>query len=738
MSTRLTRDLLRVWCVVLLSLMLAATAPIDAADAEEDFNSPTPILLSERGSTRALAIKVDDWSGVIPKRGDPQAFTPGARSRVVFFVTNLALMNGEGANALRIYLEDASGRRFRLNVEDLQPMAKDNSVYAVFVSLYDKTEYNGQPQPVGDHLVRLTWRGLTSNRVRLGIGKIGGDIKDAARAIPTSYPLSKKIIDQVDDGIMAEYAVGLRYQGDRTRFMQQATFGPTPALNDRIRRLGIRTWLAMQLEATGPSTPYPNLPLMNSFTSATASQGGCGGVGGTCIRDNYSMYLLQNWFYLDAFYGENQLQHRTAWALSQIWVTAYPEVQQPSHMLQYQKILDNGAFGDYRKLMHEMTLNPAMGQYLDMMGSTRNNPNENYARELMQLFTTGVFMLNQDGTVQTDGNGEPIPTYSQDTVNNFTEIFTGWQPCEQLPPICPSRVGNGVPNFKDPMLLVQSLHNTTSKTLLSYPGAQNVNIPADQDGMTDLSQALDNIFYHPNVGPFVSKLMIQHLVTSDPTPAYVSRVAAVFNNDGQANRGNMKAVVRAVLLDPEARGDVKTDPTYGKLREPVQLLTNMARQIGVCGAPCIDLSDGVVNPQASLMAQNVYQAPSVFNYYPADYIVPGTTLNGPEFGILNTGTAILRANFINTIVYNTIPITGVAPKGTSLDFSALQSLAAADPTCNLLIDELNNKMLHGKMSPQMRNSILTATTAVPSSDTLGRVKQAVFLVGSSSQFQVQR
>jgi len=616
-------------------------------------------------------------------------------------------------------------------------LSKDNSVCAVTVTLYDPVGYNGQPLPIGDHLVRLTWRGLSSNRVRLGIGQTGGDIKDDKGAGPTSYPLSKKARQQAEDVVMSEF-VGRKYAGDRSRFMEQATFGPTTALNDRLRRIGIRTYLAEQLEATGPSTPYPNLPMMNISSSAAVIDGGCAG-DQTCIRDFYQMYQLQNWFFKDAFYGDNQLQHRTAWSLSQIMVAAYPDVTQPGHMLYYQKILDKYAFGDYRKLMGDVTLNPGMGRYLDMLGSTRNNPNENYAREVLQLFTIGLFMLNQDGTVQLDGQNNPIPTYDQNTVNNFTEIFTGWQTCQQNPPTCEHGTTNGaIPNYIDPMLLNQGLHNVTTKTLLSYPGALNVNIPANQNGMTDLNQALDNIFMHPNVGPFVSKLLIQSMVTSDPTPAYVSRVAAVFNNDGFGNRGNLKSVIRAILLDPEARGDVKTDPTYGKLREPVQLMTNVMRQFGVRSANGATTSDGVVNPQASAMAQNVYQSPSVFNYYPADYIVPGTALRGPEFGILNTGTSIIRANFMNTIVFNTIPVSGNAPNGTSLDLTGLQALAAADPTCNQLLDELNSRMMHGTMSAQTRSSILTATTAVSSANTLARARQALYLVATSSQFQVQR
>jgi hypothetical protein len=709
------------------------------ADVEEDFNSPTPILLSERGSTRALAIKVEDWNGTIPKTGNPEAFTPGEKSRVMLFVTNLALMDGEGANAFRVYLEDPAGRTFRFNVEDIQPVSKDNPVYTVTLSLYDQTDYNGQPQPVGDHLVRLTWRGLSSNRVRLGIGTIGGNIRDDAGAVPTSYPLNKRSLQAAIEGVMGQSFVGRKYAGDRSRFMEQATFGPTVALNDRLRRIGIKTYLAEQLEASGPSTVYPNLPLMNLDSTQPLASGGCTGGATTCVRDNYTMYPMQNWFFKDAFYGDNQLQHRTAWALSEIWITAYPDVQEPSHMLYYQKILDKNAFGNYRTLMQDMTLNAGMGGYLDMLGSTKNNPNENYARELMQLFTVGLFMLNPDGSNQTDGLGNPLATYDQTTVNNFTEIFTGWQTCQQLPPTCPNNPNiSGVPNYADPMLLVQSLHNTTTKTLLSYPGAQNVNIAANQNGAVDMQQALDNIFNHPNVAPFISKLLIQKLVLSDPTPAYISRISAVFNNNGAGVRGDLKAVVRAILLDPEARGDVKTDPTYGKLREPVQLMTNIMRQFGVRSANGTTLSDGVVNPQAINMAQNVYQSPTVFSYYPADYIVPGTTLRGPEFGILNTGTSIVRVNFVNTIVFNTIPVSTNAPDGTSLDLTGLQALAAADPTCNQLLDELNSKMMHGTMSAQMRSSILTATTAVGSADTLGRAKQALYLVATSSQYQVQR
>jgi uncharacterized protein (DUF1800 family) len=387
--------------------------------------------------------------------------------------------------------------------------------------------------------------------------------------------------------------------------------------------------------------------------------------------------------------------------------------------------------------MTDITLNPGMGDYLDMVRSTRNNPNENFAREILQLFSIGLFMLNQDGTLQLDGEGKPIPTYDQNTVNNFTKVFTGWTYCEVTGATCPNRTV-GALNFKDPLILNQNNHDITAKTLLAYPDAVNQTLPAGQNGATDMTQALDNIFNHPNVAPFVSRILIQHLVTSDPTPAYVGRVAAAFNNNGSNVRGDLKAVVRAILLDPEARGNVKTDPKYGKLREPVQLATNIFRQFNVRSFDGTTQSDGYVNQIISLMGQNTFNSPTVFNYYTPDYIVPGTALNGPEFGILTTGTAIARANFVNTIVFNRVGISSFAPFGTSIDLTEMQSIAAADTSSNQLLDALNMKLMHGTMSAQMKNTILTAVLAVPSTDPLLRARTAIYLVTSSSQYQVQR
>ena len=242
----------------------------------------------------------------------------------------------------------------------------------------------------------------------------------------------------------------------------------------------------------------------------------------------------------------------------------------------------------------------------------------------------------------------------------------------------------------------------------------------------------------PNVAPFTSKLLIQQLVTSDPSPAYVGRVSAVFNAN-RASPTQMKEVIRAILLDPEARGDLKSDPRYGKLREPVQLTANIYRNFNVTDVAGTGRSDGDINRFPSGQGQNAFNPPTVFNYYPPNFIVPGTTLLAPEFGIYTTGTAIGRANLGNSLVFGQINVAlPNTPSGTKINLADLQAIAAADTTSNQLLDHLNTRMMHGAMSPEMKSRILTAVNAVAATDTLGRSRAAVYLIATSSQFQVQR
>jgi hypothetical protein len=294
---------------------------------------------------------------------------------------------------------------------------------------------------------------------------------------------------------------------------------------------------------------------------------------------------------------------------------------------------------------------------------------------------------------------------------------------------------------------------------MNYPGATPI-IPAAQTPDQDLQAALNNIYYHPNVAPFISKLLIQQLVTSNPTPAYVGRVAAVFNNDGNNNRGNLKAVIRAILLDPEARGNLKTDPDYGKLREPVLFISNVLRPLNPMSQAvtsgifaCNGQSDGILNGSTLILDQDVFNPPTVFNYYPMDYIIPNTPLNGPEFGIFSTGTALKRPNFVNQFVQpqnsaaggiatlnpNAMEnANGFIPCGTRIDMTRLQTLAANDLTGVQLVDTLDREMMHGSMSAQVRTEILNAVQAVLSTNPSKRARTALYLAATSSQYQVQR
>jgi uncharacterized protein (DUF1800 family) len=718
------------------SLVLIATTILAIpaiAQSDPDPNSPAPVLLMQKDAKRVLAMQVPRFGAADPAGVSVEAFEPG--TDIVVFATNLALMDSEGANAFRVNVTDANGRNYRFPVIDINPVETKGheGIYALTVRLKDDLGLWRQPILRGDVLIGLTWRGLESDRLRLGYGNTGGKIKD---------PEPKAATKAGSDGPTSEY-VAYRWSGDRMRFLEQAGFGGNQMLDQRVRRIGVRSYLAEQFEQPYPSVgnAYPDIPLKSTNTEDVAL--GCGPapnprtpVYNACIRDHYSMYPVQKWFFTDALYGESQLRHKAAWSLSQIWVISGSGgvTQQSSWMIAYHKILSQHAFGNYRNLMKDMTLNPGMGNYLDMVRSTKNNPNENYPREILQLFTIGLFMLNQDGTLMLDNDGDPIPTYDQTTVDNFTKVFTGWGFCTTG---CPNSAPS-ILNYKDPMILNQANHNVTTKTLLSYPNAVNQNIAANLNGNVELDLALDNIFNHPNVGPFVSKLLIQQMVTSDPTPAYVSRVSAKFNDNGAGVRGDMKTVIRAILLDPEARGDVKTDPNFGKLREPVSFATNILRALNVKNVALTGPSDGVVTNYTNGIGQNPFNSPTVFNYYPPDFVVPGTSLLGPEFGILTTGTAVGRANVVNTMTFGQIAVAENSPAGTKIDITDLQALATADPTGNLVLDALNQRMLHNTMSPQMRATILPAFTAVAANNPLARAQAAVYLVASSSQFQVQR
>lgn len=742
-----------VFCCLAAAILLGG-AQI-ALGSEDVFESPEPVLLNEMGSTRALAASAESWRGGLPDTAHT-SFAPN--SRIVVFVSNVGLLPGEGANAFKVFATDGNGRHFRLIVEDVEPLGKRPGTFGLIVRVRDVSGYNGHPRG-GDLALRVSWRGNTSNKLRLSMGKPGNE------------GLSDDGLTTAADFLAAGAGDLQRVSGygDRKRLLDQATFGPTQALHFRLLQLGNRRWIEEQFNKPYPSIPYPDRPLMQFDANVVCGIYGTSPEVDRCHRDNYWPYTMQKWIVQDALYGDAQLRRRVSWALHQIWVVSARTIGPSRWLQEYVEILDRNAFGNYRDLMKEMTLSPAMGEYLDMVRSTRQNPNENYPRELLQLFTIGLYMLNQDGTYQLDGQGNRIPTYDQEKINQFTKVFTGWSQCNSgSNPACPNAT-IGAPNYIDPMHLMQAEnHDTTAKSLLNYPGAQNAAIAACTNCNTyppliayandSLDRTLDNIFNHPNVGPFVGKLLIQHLVTSDPSPAYVSRVAAAFNNNGSGVRGDMKSVIRAILLDPEARGSRKTEPTYGKLREPLVYLTNFLRAFNVKQsaprtiegvlvnppASCQGRSDGMLNWPLSQMGQDPLSPATVFSYFPPDYVVPGTAVLGPEFGVANTSTSVFRNNqmmaysfgwdwFDQTTAANPYPWS---PCGTGIDVSEAVSLMTADPTGNTLIENLNSRLMHGTMSEGMKTRLRNSINMNVSADL--KARQIIFLVASSSQYQVQK
>jgi len=479
------------------------------------------------------------------------------------------------------------------------------------------------------------------------------------------------------------------------RLLEQSTFGPTPALISHVQQVGLQGFLTEQFIATASTYATPGA--------------------------NDDISLVKKRFFTNALTGTDQLRQRTAWALAQILVVSNQKIGDPTAFTEWMKMLQKDAFGNFSTLLTDVTLSPTMGRYLDLVNNDKpdpnsgSEPNENYAREILQLFSIGLAQLNADGTPQLDGNGIPVPTYTQDTIIGFAHVFTGWT----YPTKSGATARFGNPEYYvGPMIPFDNHHDTGTKLLLN-----GATLASGGTAQSDLTAALQNIFLHPNIGPFISKQLIQHLVTSNPSPDYVTRITGVFNDNGSGVRGDLKAVVNAILMDPEARrGDdvAQMQSSDGKLKEPVLFMTNLLRAMSAT-------SDGAnLDSYASDMKEEPFESPTVFNFYPPDNGIPGTTLLGPEFRIFNSTTAIARVNFVNDLVYGSIGSM------TTTNISAYVGLA---PNLGALVDSLANVMLHGQISDTARNTIVTTITGI--TDNTRRTKSAIYLIGSSSQFQVQ-
>jgi uncharacterized protein (DUF1800 family) len=493
------------------------------------------------------------------------------------------------------------------------------------------------------------------------------------------------------------------------RILDQTTFGPTVASIQQVAQQGITTYLQAQFSAT----PTLMAQVPNPEPTACA---------------NAPLPCVQSEFWSSALTAPDQLRQRVAFALSEMFVVSAPSIS-PYALPSYQNTLVNDAFGNFFTVMNDVSLSPAMGGYLNMLNSAAapagQIANENYPRELMQLFTLGTALLNQDGSQQLDGSGNPIQPYSETQVQAFAKAYTGWT-YALAGGGSPTKYPNNTPDYVDSMAPVQAYHDTTSKTLLN-----GTVLPAGQTAQQDLHDALTNIFNHPNVAPFVCKQLIQHLVTSTPSPAYISRISAVFNNDGTGTRGNLKAVITAILTDSEARaGD--TNPSYdgGHLREPVLFLSGFYRGLGYSVSSTATYPDypyTSLSNYTSSLSENPYSSPSVFNFFAPDYVIPQSTLNAPEFGIENTASVVLRQSLANSAVFNSIG-------SQTIDLSATSywGTLAANPTA--LVNQLSLVFMHSQMPPSMQTQIISTIT--PFTNNAERARIAIYLVLTSPNYLI--
>jgi uncharacterized protein (DUF1800 family) len=498
------------------------------------------------------------------------------------------------------------------------------------------------------------------------------------------------------------------------RFLDQTSFGPTADSIAHVQQIGLQA--ALQEQFNQPATPFSEPP-------ATPAE--CATANWHCTHSDFLKVTA---------FGNDQLRQRVAMALSEIWVAP---VQQNNALPLYINTLANDAFTNYRQIMQDATLSPAMGTYLNMLNSgkpaTGQIANENFGREMMQLFSLGLNLLNPDGTPQTDSSGNPIPAYTELQVEAFARAYTGWTNAN--PDGSTPTSFNYTANWNYLMVPVESRHDMTQKILLN-----GTTLPAGQSAEQDLKGALDNIFAHPNAGPFVCRQLIQHLVTGNPSSGYVQRVSAVFANNGAGVRGDMKAVLTAIILDQEARaGDAQTgdqaesSPAVdgGHLREPLLWTLNLVRALGAT-----QTNPGDAYPFVSFMSSSVasvgeapFNQQSVFNYFPPEYVIPQTAMNAPEFGLENTGTIVPRLSLANSIIHNGAP-------GLTIDLSATSAIGqqASDPAN--LADYLGMLFMHSQMPTDMRSDLITAISAIPATDLQGRAQVAVYLVVTSSQYKI--
>ena len=517
-----------------------------------------------------------------------------------------------------------------------------------------------------------------------------------------------------------------------SRFLSQASFGASEAEIDRVQSIGTSAWLQAEFSKTHES-------LLEDVLIAEAA------------GEDIGPEQLAETFWTRAILSDDQLRQRVGYALSQIFVASYSDSQlagRPVAMANYMDIMAAGAFGNFRQLLENVTYSPTMAIYLTYLQNQKADedrevvPDENYAREIMQLFTIGLLELNENGEVRLDGNGQPIETYDNVDVTELAKVFTGlsWASRDRF---------FGKPESIEseylPLVMFDEEHSPEAKNFL------NVSIPPNTNGDESIRIALDALANHPNTAPFISKQLIQRLVTSNPSPAYVGRVATAFRtgiyampngqNAGSGARGDMRAVVAAVLLDDEARDlSNMSDPTFGKIREPVLRFTQWARAFGVTDTDIDEIGELQDTRAPNRLNQQAYRSPSVFNFYRPGFVAPGSEsgaagLVAPELQITTASSVTGYANFMEEFISRDIS------EGEFVADYSEEILLAGDAAA--LVDRLDELLTYGALRSETRARTIQAVEAItgPSGDFTRdelRVRTAVLFIMTSSDYIISR
>lgn len=501
------------------------------------------------------------------------------------------------------------------------------------------------------------------------------------------------------------------------QFLNQTTFGALESEVDQVIAMDYGAWIDDQmLQPASLNLPFlRSLPIEQPMGQMNADR-------------------VDIWF-RNALNGEDQLRQRVAFALSEIFVVSQIGAlnNRPYSTTSYYDLLVENAFGNYRDLIEKVTLHPAMGVYLSMLSNEKpdvaNNirPDENYARELMQLFSIGLVELNQDGSRKLDDRGQAIPTYDQSIIEGFAHVYTGWTYANTRRFRDPQM---SLRNDVLPMVLWPDFHDTGAKKVLN-----GVTIPAGQTGAQDLADALDNIFNHPNVGPFIAIRLIQRLVTSNPSPGYVSRVAGVFGDNGSGIRGDLAAVIKAILLDDEARPRERME-LDGKIKEPLIRLTQLWRAYEATSASGRFAFRAVY----LVLGQGPLQAPHVFNFFSPFYAPPGeirdSGLVAPELEIATEyqNTFITNFMFRQMFAWNSTN-RDLRDDDVYINFEAEMSMAA---DIDQLIDAVAGKLLGGEISDTLRNEIAGMLALIPETEAAVRAAETLYLIVTSPEYAYQR